>query len=141
MGTISFNQQTLGFITYFEKFTRTKVLDCIDTPERIVFVVEQGSLRRALGPSGEVIRRLRERFKRIVDVIEFSDDPSRFLTNIFHNVRVREVRFEERDGKNHATVMVDPADKGKAIGRAGQNLKLAKDIMSRHHPVESVRVG
>ena len=36
---------------------------------------------------------------------------------------------------------VDASLKGKAIGREGKNLRIARDLIARHFPIESVSVA
>jgi N utilization substance protein A len=35
---------------------------------------------------------------------------------------------------------VDPKLKGRAIGKAGKNLRIARDIVNRHHEIQSISV-
>ncbi len=60
---------------------------------------------------------------------------------MFQKYDVRDVAVEEREGVTHATVTVDPTKKGRAIGRDARNLKMARRLISRHHPIQSVSVA
>jgi N utilization substance protein A len=51
------------------------------------------------------------------------------------------VALEERGNIIHATVTVDPKVKGKAIGKNGKNLRIAREIVSRHHNIQSISVA
>jgi len=51
------------------------------------------------------------------------------------------VEIETRGNIVHATVTVDPAVKGRAIGKNGKNLKIARDLVNRHHNVQSISVA
>jgi N utilization substance protein A len=129
------DSDTLQLISLFERMTRARVKDClpVEGEDRIVFVVNKGSLRNALGKRGENVKKLRERIKKIVDVIEYSPDPEKFVRNIFHNFKVKKVKIDNGASGLTAYVTVDPKDKGRAIGREGKNLKLARKILARHH--------
>ena len=140
MTNITLNGDALRYISVFEKITRTNVKDCIETPDKLVFIVARGQIGAAIGKRGENVKRLHEMFKKNLDVIEYSDDPEKFLKNIFHNYKIKGVEIEKRGKKIHATVSVHSKDKGKIIGKDGRNLKLARDILSRHHDIESLSI-
>ncbi len=58
-----------------------------------------------------------------VDVVPFSDDPVEFIQNALAPARVREVRLDEETGT--ATVIVSDYQLSLAIGKEGQNARLA----------------
>ena len=76
-----------------------------------------------------------------IQIIEFSDEPVQFVKNVFHSYGVKDVVLEERGNIMHATVTVDPAVKGRAIGKEGKNLRIARDVVNRHHNIQSVSVA
>jgi N utilization substance protein A len=73
--------------------------------------------------------------------VEFSDDPEQFIRNVFYIYDVQDVKIEDRGNIKHATVTVDPKVKGRAIGKGGKNLKIARDIVNRHHDIQSISVA
>jgi N utilization substance protein A len=73
--------------------------------------------------------------------VEYSDDPETFIKNVFYNYGVQSVVLENRGNIVHATVTVDPKVKGRAIGKNGRNLRIARDLVSRHHNVQSIVVA
>jgi N utilization substance protein A len=140
MTNITLDQNTIRYISVFEKITKTRVRDCIETPDKLVFIVARGQIGAAIGKKGENVKRLHELFKKNLDVIEYSDDPEKFLKNIFHNYKIKNVEIEKRGNKVHAIVSVESKDKGKIIGKDGRNLKLARDILIRHHDIEGLTI-
>src|SRR5208283_3372226 len=58
-----------------------------------------------------------------VDVVPFSDDPVELIQNALAPARVREVRLDEETGT--ATVIVSDFQLSLAIGKEGQNARLA----------------
>ncbi|UCF08214.1 MAG: NusA-like transcription termination signal-binding factor [Thermoplasmata archaeon] len=140
MTNIKLDQDTLRYISVFERMTRTRVIDCIETPEKLIFIVAPGQIRLAVGKKGENVKKLHDMFKKNLDVIEYSEDRARFLKNIFHKYAVKGVEIENRGNRIHATVSVESKDKGKVIGKGGKNLKLAKDILGRHTDIESLSI-
>jgi N utilization substance protein A len=138
---ITFTEDTLRYINLFEAVTKTRVKDCMETEEKLVFVVEPGQANRAVGKAGENVIRLKNQTGKNIQVIEYADDPEKFIRNVFYNYNVQNVVIENRGNVVHATVTVDPKVKGRAIGKNGRNLKIARDIVNRHHNVQSISVA
>lgn len=138
---ITFTEDTLRYINLFEAVTKTRVKDCMETEEKLVFVVEPGQANRAVGKAGENVIRLKNQTGKNIQVIEYSDEPEKFIRNVFYNYNVQSVVIENRGNVVHATVTVDPKVKGRAIGKNGRNLKIARDIVNRHHNVQSINVA
>jgi N utilization substance protein A len=141
MDEIKFTEDTLPYISLFETLTRTRVKDCMETEDKLVFVVEPGQANRAVGKGGENVINLKNHTGKNIQVIEYSDDPETFIRNVFYNYNVQSVVIENRGTIVHATVTVDPKVKGRAIGKNGRNLKIARDIVNRHHNVQSINVA
>lgn len=140
MGTLTLTEEGLRLITLFEKVTGVPARDVVAGEEIVLFLVSAGSAGLAVGPgggnAGEMARRIRMR----VEVVEDAPEPEKFVRNLFHRFGVRDVRIEDKRGKKHAVVAVDPAQKGRAIGKGGAHLRLARELLSRHHSIESMVV-
>ncbi len=140
MEGITFDENTISYIGFFQRITGARVKDCIDTDDKIIFIVEHGYIGMAVGKKGEIAQKLRRMLKKNILIVEYSDDPGTFIANLFHQFKVQDVKVEDRPKGTHATVKVDPSLKGKAIGRDGNNLRLARRIVRRHHPIDSISV-
>ncbi|MGD0057315.1 MAG: NusA-like transcription termination signal-binding factor [Methanomassiliicoccales archaeon] len=141
MPDITFTEETLRYISLFENITRTHVRDCLETEDKLVFVVDPGQANRAVGKGGENVIRMKNTTGKNIQVIEYSDEPEEFIRNVFYSYDVQNVVIENRGNIVHATVTVDPKVKGRAIGKNGRNLKIARDIVNRHHNVQSISVA
>ncbi len=141
MTDISFNEDTLRIIGLFQRVTRATAKDLLETPDKLVFVVKEGEGGKAIGKGGKNIAKLREMMGREIKVIEYSSVPEQFLRNIFRSYTIKGVEIEERKKGLHATVSVETTQKGLAIGRDAKNLKVARELMSRHHNIDSVSVA
>ncbi len=141
MQKMKYNSDTLRYISLFENVTHCQVKDCLETPDKLVFVVMPGQAQRAVGGKGANAIKMKQLTGKDIQIIEFSDEPVQFVKNVFHNYGVRDVVLEERGNIIHATVTVDPAVKGRAIGKDGKNLRIARDIVNRHHNIQSVSVA
>jgi len=133
---IKFDTSTMQYITLFENLTKARVKDCLGLEEKIVFIVNKGQLGLAIGKNSVNLKKLKFVLKKNIDIIEYSDDVAVFIKNIFHNYKVIDVVIEN----NNATVVVEPKDKGKAIGKNGKNLRAAREIAHRHYGIQSMVV-
>ncbi|HTY47320.1 MAG TPA: NusA-like transcription termination signal-binding factor [Methanomassiliicoccales archaeon] len=141
MPEATLTEDSLRYITLFENITKTHVRDCMETEDKLVFVVDPGQANRAVGKAGEHVIRMKNTTGKNIQVVEYSDDPETFIKNVFYNYSVQSVVLENRGTIVHATVTVDPKVKGRAIGKNGRNLKIARDLVSRHHNVQSIVVA
>jgi N utilization substance protein A len=135
-GGIKFDGNTIKIITLFESMTKARVKDCIEKEDIIFFIVQDGQLGQAIGKGGKNINQVKDRLKKNIDVIEYSQDINRFIRNIFHKYKIKNIEMDRKGKKPVALINVDIRDKGKVIGRNSRNLKIAKEIMSRYHNID-----
>ncbi len=131
MAEIVFDEQTIRYVALFQDLTRTTVVDCVDAGDRLIFVVKEGEIGKAIGKKGENIAKLKRLMNKDIHVVEYSDQPDRFVANVFRH----------RGDVVHATVTVEATKKGRAIGKEGRNLRMSRDLIARHHPIQSVSVA
>ncbi len=132
----------MRYISLFEAATGASVIDCVESGDMIVFVVSPGDIRKALARRGAKIQQFSRMVKKRVKVVEYSDNPAKFLENALLPARLIEpVRISERtDGRKVAVVTVDPKHKGMAIGREGKTIELIRHLVRRHHKIDHVIV-
>ncbi len=133
---VKLSNDELKCMTLFEQLTGVGADDCLIEPERLAFVVAAGEMGRAIGKGGMTIKRVRETFKKQVDVFENANTLEGFVRNLFPSVAVKSVSVREMGGMKTANVMVEEKDRGAAIGRGGEKIKLARVMLSRHYGAE-----
>jgi len=69
-----------------------------------------------------------------IDIIEYSDDPEKFITNSLSPAKILEVKIMP---KNKAVVIVPEDQLSLAIGKDGQNVRLAAKLTGWKIDVES----
>lgn len=69
-----------------------------------------------------------------VDIITFSSDPKTFITNALSPAEVVKIDLDE--DKKHAKVLVNPDQLSIAIGRGGQNVRLASRLTGYELDIE-----
>ncbi|PKK85875.1 MAG: NusA-like transcription termination signal-binding factor [Thermoplasmata archaeon HGW-Thermoplasmata-1] len=121
--------------------TSIHIKDCVEEEDRLVFVIDKGQLGLALGKKAVNLEDLKKLFGRDIKIVEYDSEPINFIANLFKPYEVEKVEIETRSNKKIAIVTVSAADKGKAIGKGGKNVQLAKKVAMRHHDIDDVIVA
>jgi len=96
----------------------------------------------AIGKGGMHIKSLQNIVKRNVELVEFDEDPAKFLTNLLNSKLVSEVKINTRpDGSKQAIVLVDPRKKGIVVGREGRNAEKARLLAKRYFNITNVLIN
>ena len=82
-----FDIKILGYINTFEKLTRARVKDCFVDEGILTFIIFQGDLGKALGKKGETLRKVSEKFKKKIKLIEYNSSPEKFTLNLVYPLR------------------------------------------------------
>jgi N utilization substance protein A len=96
----------------------------------------------AIGKGGVHIKSLQNIVKRNVELVEFHEDPAKFLSSLLNSKLVSEVKINDRpDGSKQAIVLVDPRKKGIVVGREGRNAEKARMLAKRYFNITSVLIN
>ncbi|MCX8194605.1 MAG: NusA-like transcription termination signal-binding factor [Candidatus Micrarchaeota archaeon] len=128
---VELSNDEMKCIASFESVTGATVKDCLITDEAVAFIVKEGDLGRAIGRKGANITRVRQMFARQVLVFEDSENIEQFIRNLFGSVPVKNINIHEKMESKVAYVLVDGADRGAAIGKDGNRIKLGRAILQR----------
>lgn len=142
-GGVRLTAEEMGLINIVESLTGARCRDCLLDPEtgRVTFIIEEGSLRLALGRRRSNLRLLRKLLKRDVEFLEYASKPERFIVNSLAPARIREVRITEKpNGEKLAVVTVEPRDKGLAIGRNGRVIERARRLAKKYFNISHIIV-
>lgn len=134
----------MRLMSLFQNVTGATARDCVEDEKqnRVIFVVNEGKMGLAIGKGGSHIKNLQNIVKRNVEIVEYSDDPIKFLKNILNSKLVNEVKMNKRDdGTLQAIVTVDPKKKGIVVGREGRNAEKARLLAKRYFEISSVLIN
>lgn len=133
------NLETIGQINLFEKLTGARVKDRWQENEFLVFLVEEGNIRKALGSDNSNLRKAESIFKKRIKIIAFSDDVCRFVSNLIYPNKADNIK---QDGNDVVIYCKDVKLKGRIFGRDRENLKRINDIVKRYFSsVNEVRIA
>ena len=114
-------------INLFENLTSAKIKDFIDD-EKIVIIVKQGEIRKAIGEHGKNIKMIEKIIHKRLKIIEFNNDPLIFTKNFIYPLKtdinlnndIIEIKAQDRKTK------------GLLIGRNGKNLNKLNNLIKNY---------
>ena len=142
--SIKLTTDQMRMMSLFQNVTGATARDCVEDEkqDRVIFVVNTGKMGLAIGKGGIHIKSLQNIVKRNVELVEFDEDPAKFLTNLLNSKLISEVKINKRaDGSKQAIVMVDPRKKGIVVGREGRNAEKARLLAKRYFDISSVLIN
>jgi len=142
--SIKLTTDQMRLMSLFQNVTGATARDCVEDEkqDRVIFVVNEGKMGLAIGKGGSHIKNLQNIVKRNVELVEYSDDPTKFLKNILNSKLVTEVKMNVRaDGSKQAIVIVDAKKKGIVVGREGRNAEKARMLAKRYFEISSVLIN
>ena len=125
----------MKLMTLFESMTGAKLKDCI-LNERLLFIVEENEIGKAIGKKGSNIKRLENMLNKRIKVVEFSPDVLQFIKNLLYPLQTSGI--ENND--DVIAIQADTKTKSLIIGRNQQNLKNLISIVKRFFDIESIKV-
>ncbi len=140
MGTIKIDEKLLGYMSQFYVMTNVEAKDVAEDDENIFFIIYPRTLKKAIEKNGENVKKLKERLGKNIVIIEYNDNLEKFVYNLFYRFGVKEINIEKSGEDYRIAVGVDPANKARAIGKNGRNLRTSKEILSRYFNVSSLVV-
>ena len=142
--SIKLTTDQMRMMSLFQNVTGATARDCVEDEKqgRVIFVVNNGKMGLAIGKGGTHIKSLQNIVKKNIELVEFDEDPAKFLTNLLNSKLVSEVKINKRpDGSKQAIVMVDPRKKGIVVGREGRNAEKARLLAKRYFDITSVLIN
>ncbi len=142
--SIKLTTDQMRLMSLFQNVTGATARDCVEDEkqDRVIFVVNTGKMGLAIGKGGIHIKSLQNIVKRNVELVEFDEDPAKFLSNLLNSKLISEVKINKRaDGTKQAIVMVDPRKKGIVVGREGRNAEKARLLAKRYFDISSVLIN
>jgi transcription termination/antitermination protein NusA len=116
------------------------IMDVVEEEDKLTFLVAKGQLGLALGKTARNLQSLKNTLGKEVKVLEYDEDVERFIRNLFKPHSVESVKIEGDEEGIFTRVTIKPEDKGKAIGKAGRNVNVVRQLARRHHNIQELKV-
>ncbi len=124
-----------------EEFTGVNPKGVYVLDEKMFVICDKKDYGKIIGKQGFNIKKLSNFSKKIVEVIEYHDDPQNFLKALLNPAQV--IKFEEfdaLDGGKGFIIEVPEQARGLAIGRGGEKIKKAKFLCKKLFKLSDVRI-
>ncbi|MFH1307162.1 MAG: NusA-like transcription termination signal-binding factor [Candidatus Micrarchaeota archaeon] len=128
---VELTNDDLKALSIFEKLTGASATDIYIGEKSVVFLVPKGDMGKAIGPKGAHITRVRQAFSRQVLVFEDKPEMEDFLKSVFAPIAITNINIHEKNNSKTVYVTVDEKDRGAAIGRGGERIKLHRELLMR----------
>ena len=127
--------ESINNINLFENLTGAKVKDCIIEENKLIFLVEEGNIKQALGKENSNMFRLKKLLKKDIQIIGYSEDVTKFVRNLIYPNRADDIKVEN----NKVIITVnDTAVKGRIFGRGRENLNKINDMVKKYFNIDVV---
>ena len=137
LARLKLDRDALGLSSLLEKISHVQVKDCFQEDGVLVFLVEEGNVKKALGKDSSNIDRISKILKKDIKIIAFSNDICKFVSNLIYPNKADEIKLE---GKTVFIVASDVGVKGRIFGRSRENLKRINSLVRNYFDVEEVKV-
>ena len=127
------NKETIEKINLFENITKTKVKELIEKENILLFIIEQGELIKIIANKGKSIKRLENLMHKRLRVIEFNQDPLKFVNNFIYPIKPLSISLNN----DHIEIKVeDRKSKGLLIGRESKNLDELNNLVKSYYNLQ-----
>ncbi len=134
---ITFDTELIKFMALFENVTHSKLKDCFFDREKLVFIVDNGELGKALGKNKTNVLKLEKLLNRKIKIVEFNTNRIQFVRNYLAPLKILDVKEED----DIVTVVgADTKTKGLIIGMKAQNLRNLEKIIRKYFKIEEIKV-
>lgn len=127
------DMRTMGYITLFEKLTKTESLDFLENKGQLVFFVKENNAKKAAGKLGSNLKRLSNLLKKKIKILELSEDPKKFVEGLIFPLEPSLIELKE--GKIILSFRTTE-ERARIIGRNGSNLEFLSKLVENHHKLK-----
>lgn len=113
--------------------------DCVVQGKSIAFLLRKKELGKAIGKDASSVKKLRQKLKLNVELLEYAEKAEEFIKKALYNVKIKEVQVSEKNGKNVATVSLEPGEK-RALLNGMARLKRVKALAKRNYNVDDIKI-
>ncbi|MCW1294010.1 MAG: NusA-like transcription termination signal-binding factor [Candidatus Parvarchaeota archaeon] len=131
---IKFDSDVLSLINVFSDSTGVIPKDCINLEDNIIFTVPMGEAALSIGKNGETVKLLQKMLGKNITIVEYSDEPVKFLENILRPTKlVSGYVAEDNNKQKKLEATVDD-------GLTGKKIKLVKFLMERYFNISNINI-
>ncbi|MFB6100060.1 MAG: NusA-like transcription termination signal-binding factor [Candidatus Nanohalobium sp.] len=139
MATATYDTEMIRTLNMFESMTDVEARDCMMKEDEAYFIVPEGKAGMAIGKGGKVVKKVQDQLGKDVKIFEYKDNLGAFVNNLV-SVDIRSLDIEDDEDGKRVEINVSDDNKGRLVGRDGENIDAIRDILKRTHNVDEVTV-
>jgi len=140
MATATYDTEMIRTLSMFESLTDVEARDCMMKEDEAYFIVPEGKAGMAIGKGGKVVKKVQNQLGKNVKIFEYKDNLGAFVNNLVSvDIRSLDIDEDENGGKT-VEINVSNDNKGRLVGKDGDNIDSIRDILKRTHNVNEVTV-
>jgi len=140
MATATYDTEMIRTLSMFESMTDVEARDCMMKEDEAYFIVPEGKAGMAIGKGGKVVKKVQNQLGKNVKIFEYKDNLGAFVNNLVSvDIRSLDIDEDENGGKT-VEINVSNDNKGRLVGKDGDNIDSIRDILKRTHNVNEVTV-
>jgi transcription termination/antitermination protein NusA len=134
---IIFNSDMIKIMSIFTNITSVNAKDCIESNNKMIFIVDENMAGKAIGKQGINIKKLEAKIKKKVKIVEYNKDVIRFIQNLIYPYKAKDIVMEDNI---YTITPIDNYTRGLLIGRNAINLNENENIIKRYFNIKKIKV-
>jgi len=139
MVTATYDTEMIRTLNMFESITDVEARDCMMKEDEAYFIVPEGKAGMAIGKGGKVVKKVQNQLGKNVKIFEYKDNLGAFVNNLVP-VDIRSLDIEDDEDGKRVEIKVSNDNKGRLVGKDGENIESIREILARTHNVDEVTV-
>lgn len=139
MATATYDTEMIRTLSMFESLTDVEARDCMMKEDEAYFIVPEGKAGMAIGKGGKVVKKVQNQLGKNVKIFEYKDNLGAFVNNLV-SVDIRSLDIQDTEKGKTVEINVSNDNKGRLVGKDGDNIDSIRDILKRTHNVNEVTV-
>ncbi len=128
-----YDSSILGYMSLFKKITKVNAKDCLVIDGSLIFFTNPGQAGLAVGKAGKNIKSLKTSLNKDIKIAEWSDDPSKLISNLIFPLIPESVELSE-DGSTINIKFKSSKERRILLADNQKKLKDLKEIIIKYFP-------
>ncbi len=131
---ITIDNYALRTMAFFKEKTGVSPLNCIFTKGSIIFLVDDGLVRKAIGRNANNVKYLRNQFKKEIKIFERGESLDETVSKFIYPIKLNSLKVHRRV---LSMLLMNPKDRRILLGNGQTTLRQLKEVINLYH--QSVR--
>ena len=127
---IKIDNYAIRTMSFFKEKTGVSPLNCIVTKDSIIFLVDSGLVRKAIGRDAVNVKYLRNQFKKEIKIFEKGENLDETISNFIYPVKLNSSKVHRRV---LSMLLMNPNDRRKLLCNGQTTLRQLKEVINIYH--------